>query len=76
MHPSFRNLSLALATAWLAACSAATLPSYPIGHPANLEAQMAPIREPADSLSSTRRPSAQPADAATMPVMEHDHEKH
>jgi hypothetical protein len=73
MHPSSRKLSVALATVWLAACSAATLPSYPIEHPANPEAPMAPISEPADSLTSSRRPL--PADAGAAPIMEHHHEK-
>ncbi|MFN0039219.1 MAG: hypothetical protein ACKVP2_06900 [Burkholderiales bacterium] len=76
MHSPSRKLFFALAAVWLTACSSARLPTYPIEHPANPEAPMAQIDEPAESLTSSRRPAAQPADAAATPPAEHHHEKH
>ena len=76
MHSSSRKLSFALATVWLAACSSARLPSYPIEHPANPEAPMAPMGEPSDAPTLSWRPATQPAEAADTPAVEHHHEKH
>jgi hypothetical protein len=76
MHPLYRNLISALAISGMAACATATLPSYPIEHPANPQAPMAPVTEPADSLTSSRRPTVDPPANDTSPPMEHRHEKH
>jgi hypothetical protein len=76
MHPLFRDLIPALAISWLAGCAPATLPSYPIEHPANPQAPMTPVTEPADSLTSSWRPTTDPLTTDTSPSTEHRHEKH
>jgi hypothetical protein len=76
MHPLFRNLISALAISGLAGCAPATLPSYPIEHPANPQAPMAPLTEPADSLTSSRWQTVEPPATDTSPSMDHRHEQH
>jgi hypothetical protein len=76
MHSLFRNLIFFLAISGLAGCAIATAPSYPIEHPANPQAPMAPITESADSLTSSRRPTPDPPATDPSRPAEHRHDKH